>query len=209
MADSNKIEKVELFKTPAVWILANFLSDEECAHLIRMASDKLSRSSVLDRDGQQRIVEDRTSWQIHFALGHDPIVASIEQRLAEHLDLPVEYGEAMQVLRYEIGQEFKAHHDFFEPECPGYAEALKDGGQRRTTILMYLAEPQSGGETFFPAIGLRVKPTKGLALLFNNLRADGSLEPDSLHGSLPVHAGEKWVATKWIRNGRDPANADN
>ena len=106
MAAGNKIEKVELFKAPSVRILTNFLSDEECAHLIQEASDKLSRSSVLDKDGQRRITDYRTSWQVHFRLGQDPILAGIEQRLAEHVNLPVEYGEGMQVLRYEIGQEF-------------------------------------------------------------------------------------------------------
>jgi len=200
MADNQSVEVITLFKSPAVWILPNFLSDAQCAHLIDLGKERLYRSTVLDRqNGEETVIADRSSWQSHFAVSHDPIVADIEQRLAQHVSLPVENGEGMQILRYEIGQEFKPHHDYFDPHCPGFAGALKPGGQRRTTVLMYLAEPESGGETFFPAIGLKVKPTKGHALIFNNLRDDGSLDVESLHGSLPVSAGEKWVATKWMR----------
>lgn len=202
MADNQSVEVITLFKSPAVWILPEFLSDEQCAHLINLGKQKLYRSQVVDREnGEETVVADRSSWQSHFAVGHDPIVADIERRLGQHVTLPVENGEGMQILRYEIGQEFKPHHDYFDPDCPGFAGSLKPGGQRRTTVLMYLAEPQSGGETVFPAIGLKVKPTKGHALIFNNLREDGSLDVESLHGSLPVNAGEKWVATKWMRVG--------
>jgi prolyl 4-hydroxylase len=193
-------ESIELFKSPAVWLIPNFLTDEECSHLVNLANDKLYRSEVLDNEsGQSLVNEFRSSWQTHLAIGHDPIVADIERRLAQHVNLPVEHGEGMQIIRYEIGQEFKPHHDYFDPDCPGFAGTLKGGGQRRTTVLIYLSEPEAGGETLFPAINLRVKPTKGHALVFNNLRNDGSLDVNSLHGSIPVSAGEKWVATKWVR----------
>jgi prolyl 4-hydroxylase len=147
------------------------------------------------------VSEDRSSWQTHLSISHDPIVADIERRLAQHVNLPVEHGEGMQIIRYESGQEFKPHHDYFDPDVPGFAGSLENGGQRRTTVLMYLSEPHAGGETLFPAIRLKIKPTKGHALCFNNLNDDGSLDVNSLHGSLPVSAGEKWVATKWIRVG--------
>jgi prolyl 4-hydroxylase len=194
------IELVELWKAPTIWMLTNFLSDDQCAHLMNLAPEKLSPSMGFDLGtGENKIVNIRTSWQTYLTLQQDEIVASIEQRLADHLDMPIENGEGLQILRYEIGQEYQSHHDYFDPGFPGSAEALKLGGQRRITVLMYLSEPESGGETMFPNIGLKVKPTKGNALFFYNLRSDGSLEADSIHCSIPVEAGEKWVATKWMR----------
>jgi len=42
-------------------------------------------------------------------------------------------------------------------------------------------------------------PVKGLALAWNNLQADGTPNPFTLHESIPVEAGSKWVITKWFR----------
>jgi prolyl 4-hydroxylase len=64
---------------------------------------------------------------------------------------------------------------------------------------MYLNTVESGGETIFPTAGLTIRPRQGDALLFYNVYANGELDPESLHGSSPVLAGEKWVATKWVR----------
>ena len=203
MAASTTVERIAFFTTPAVWMLTNFLRDAQCAHLINLAQEQLRPSTVLDHDtAGDRVIAERNSWQTSLTVGQDPMVAEIEQRLAQHLGMPVENGEGLQIVRYEIGQEFQAHHDYFDPAFPGCVEVLKHGGQRWFTVLMYLAEPEAGGETLFPNIRLKVKPTKGHALCFSNLRADGSLDVDSLHGSLPVQAGEKWIATKWVRVGR-------
>src|SRR3982750_2714347 len=94
-------ESIVLFKSPAVWLIANFLTDEECSHLISLANDKLYRSSVLDAEtGNSTVNEARSSWQTHLSISHDPIVADIERRLAQHVNLPVEHGEGMQIIRY-------------------------------------------------------------------------------------------------------------
>ena len=41
--------------------------------------------------------------------GEDPIIAGIEEKIAEWTHVPPEYGEAMQILRYFDGQEYAAH----------------------------------------------------------------------------------------------------
>ena len=199
MKDQSTTQSIPLFGSPTVWLIRNFLSEEECSHLIRLAGDKLDRSAVMNgENGESELSGDRSSWQTSLNIRHDSVVAEIEQRLAQHVSLPVEHGEGMQVIRYGHGQEFKPHHDYFDPALPGFAETLDRRGQRRTTVLMYLSAPEAGGETIFPAINLRIKPTTGYALCFKNLLDDGSLDVKSLHGSLPVSAGEKWVATKFL-----------
>uniref|UniRef100_M1AZV5 Prolyl 4-hydroxylase n=3 Tax=Solanum TaxID=4107 RepID=M1AZV5_SOLTU len=57
-----------------------------------------------------------------------------------------------------------------------------------------------GNYDYSKCIGLKVKPRRGDGLLFYSLLPNGTIDLTSLHGSCPVIRGEKWVATKWIRN---------
>ena len=59
-----------------------------------------------------------------------------------------------------------------------------------------------GGGTDFPRHGVVVTPEVGTAVMFDNVLADGRPDEDTLHAGLPVLEGEKWVATKWLREGR-------
>ncbi len=64
---------------------------------------------------------------------------------------------------------------------------------------MYLNTPEAGGETIFPYAHIKVTPCKGDALLFFDCQIDGAVDPLTLHGGAPVTSGEKWLATKWLR----------
>ena len=103
----------------------------------------------------------------------------------------------LQVLRYRPGAEYKPHHDYFDPVHPGTARILERGGQRVGTVVIYLNTPEGGGATTFPDVGLVVAPVKGNAAFFAYDKAHPSTK--TLHGGAPVTAGEKWVATKWMR----------
>ena len=125
----------------------------------------------------------------------EPLVRSIEQRLARLLDLPVEHGEGLQVLHYLPGQEYEPHYDWFDPAQPGYSALTARGGQRIASVVMYLNTPEEGGGTAFPQVGLTVTAIAGSAVYFAYETGDTS----SLHAGLPVLRGEKWIATKWLR----------
>lgn len=56
-----------------------------------------------------------------------------------------ENGEAMQILRYELGQKYETHYDFFRDKVN-----IELGGHRVATVLMYLSNVYLGGETVFP-----------------------------------------------------------
>jgi prolyl 4-hydroxylase len=75
---------------------------------------------------------------------------------------------------------------------------LADGGQRICTVMVYLNEVEGGGQTHFIRQGVSVTPQRGTALMWWNVR-DGQVDESTYHAALPVEAGEKWVATKWIR----------
>jgi prolyl 4-hydroxylase len=111
----------------------------------------------------------------------------------------VRNGEGIQVLHYAPGAGYKPHYDYFDPNGPGTPSILQHGGQRVGTVVMYLNEPEKGGGTTFPDVSFEVAPKRGNAVFFSYERP----HPDSktLHGGAPVIAGEKWIATKWMRAG--------
>ena len=120
-----------------------------------------------------------------------------EARIAALLHWPVDHGEGLQVLRYGPGAEYKPHYDYFDPNEPGTSTILKRGGQRVGTLVMYLNTPEKGGGTTFPDVHLEVAPQRGNAVFFSYERPHPSTR--TLHGGAPVIAGDKWIATKWLR----------
>uniref|UniRef100_A0A061R6Q9 procollagen-proline 4-dioxygenase n=2 Tax=Tetraselmis sp. GSL018 TaxID=582737 RepID=A0A061R6Q9_9CHLO len=188
----------------------HFLSPEEADHIKALAEPELSRSGVVDTaTGQSKVDDIRTSSGTFLKRKETDIVAAVEQRIAEWTLLPLEYGESLQVLRYENAQKYKAHWDYFFHE-----EGRSNGGNRICTVLMYLEDTEEGGETTFPNIPapgganegfsecardvLAVKPTKGAAVMFWSTKPTGELNRESLHEACPVIRGTKWSAVKWI-----------
>lgn len=185
---------------PRVVVLGGLLSDDECEALMAAARPRMSRSlTVATQTGGQEVNADRTSQGMFFTRGEGELVARIEQRIARLVRWPVERGEGLQVLRYVPGTEYKPHYDYFDPEQPGTATLLQRGGQRVGTVVIYLNEPERGGATSFPDVGLQVAPKRGNAVFFSYARAHPGTR--TLHGGAPVLAGEKWIATKWLRQG--------
>ena len=111
-----------------------------------------------------------------------------------------ENGEGLQILHYRPGTEYKPHYDYFDPAQPGTPTILQRGGQRVGTLVMYLGEPEKGGGTVFPDVHLEIAPKRGNAVFFTYERPHPSTR--TLHGGSPVLAGEKWIATKWLRERR-------
>lgn len=186
---------------PAVLVIADLLSAEECECLIEWSRAKLARSTVVNpRTGAGDFDRDRSSSGTYFSLAENDQIARLDRRLAALTGHPVANGEGIQILRYGIGGEYKPHFDYFPPEEPGSAAHLARGGQRVATVVMYLNDVEAGGETYFPrAGGLRIVPRRGWATLFINCDGAGRVDPATLHGGAPVQKGEKWIATKWIR----------
>jgi prolyl 4-hydroxylase len=183
---------------PRVVVLGNLLSAEECDAIIESAKPRMARSlTVQTTTGGEEMNPDRTSNGMFFARGQTPEVSAVEARIARLVGWPVENGEGVQVLHYRPGAEYKPHYDYFDPAEPGTPTILKRGGQRVATLVMYLNEPTRGGGTTFPDVGLEVAPVRGHAVFFSYDRPHPSTR--TLHGGAPVLEGEKWVATKWLR----------
>jgi prolyl 4-hydroxylase len=185
---------------PAAVQLANLLSANECEQLISLARPRLDRSTVVDPvTGRNVVAGHRSSEGMFFRLGETPLIARLEARIAELTGLPVENGEGLQLLHYEAGAESTPHVDYLVAGNEANRESIARSGQRVGTLLMYLNDVEDGGETVFPHLGWSVVPQRGHALYFEYGNRAGLCDPSSLHASTPLRAGEKWVATKWIR----------
>lgn len=197
-AGDRQIDVLMQMQEPHIVVFGNVLSDEECSALMEAARRRLTRSlTVAVKTGGEELNDDRTSRGMFFTRGENELVNRIEARLARLLDWPIENGEGLQVLQYLPGAEYKPHYDYFDPAESGTPSILKRGGQRVATLIIYLCTPEAGGATVFPDVGLEVAPQRGHAVFFSYDRPHASTL--SLHGGAPVLAGEKWVATKWLR----------
>lgn len=196
-----------------IFMFHNFLSPEECDHIIEVSEKRLSRSGVVDTSsGGSTLSTIRTSFGVFLDRGEDEVVRAIEDRIAKWTLLPVGNGEGLQVLRYNKEQKYDAHWDYFF-----HKDGISNGGNRYATVLTYLADTEEGGETVFPNIPapggvnegfsdcakyhLAAKPKKGTAILFHSIKPSGDLERKSLHTACPVIRGVKWSMAKWIHVG--------
>ena len=188
------------FTNPDIVLIDNFLSNEECDFLISESRKKLLPSAVIDtKSGSATVHAARISQGMFFKLGEFDLLRLIEERISNLVNMEYTHGEGMQVLHYEGGGEYKPHYDYFPPNDPGAASFLLSAGQRVCTIIMYLNNTELGGETIFPKMNFSVMPKKGSALYFSYFNQLEQLDSMTLHGSLPVVKGEKWIATKWMR----------
>jgi prolyl 4-hydroxylase len=195
------VRVVMALKSPRVVVFADLLSADECGELIELARARLTRSETVETaTGGSAVNEARTSDGMFFTPGEFPVCARLEQRIAALVGWPVENGEGLQVLRYGPGAQYRPHYDYFDPAEPGTPTILKRGGQRVASIVCYLNTPEGGGATVFPDVGLEVAPVQGNAVFFSYDRPHPSTR--TLHGGAEVSAGEKWVATKWLRERR-------
>jgi prolyl 4-hydroxylase len=200
-AGDRKVHVIQVMADPRIVVFGELLSGEECEELIELAKPRLARSlTVATKTGGEEVNADRTSNGMFFQRGENQLVRRIEERIARLVQWPVDNGEGLQILHYTPGTEYKPHYDYFDPHEPGTPTILRRGGQRVATLVIYLGEPDKGGGTIFPDAHLEVAPKRGNAVFFSYERPHPSTK--TLHGGAPVLAGEKWIATKWLRERR-------
>jgi prolyl 4-hydroxylase len=199
-SEINSIKPVIALDSPRLMVFDHFLSDTECDTLISLSQAKMQDSTVLDPEtGQFVLHPERTSRGTYFEHQSSPVIIAIENRISQLFGFAVNQQEAIQILHYAVGREYRPHFDFFPPDETGSQQAIAEAGQRLATLIMYLNTPTEGGTTDLPNIGLSVTAKKGSAIYFENIDLQGQPNNDTLHAGTPVLAGEKWIATKWLR----------
>ena len=181
--------KLELFQ------LRGFLPPDLCAGLIALIDAGRRPSTIADPNGDQYF---RTSETCDLDAG-EPAVKDLEARLLALNGIDPAHGEPVQGQRYDVGQEFKPHTDYFEPNGADFAQYCSVAGQRTWTFMIYLNEVEAGGGTRFGVPKKIVQPETGKLLAWNNRRPDGSPNPNTLHHGMKVRKGVKYVITKWYR----------
>lgn len=221
------LEMETLSLHPLVLSVQNFISMDECDHIQKLAMPHMQYSQVtlMDKDVGRPASDFRTSQSTFLPAKKDVIMNALQVRTASLTKVPINHQEDTQVLRYEKGERYTAHLDWFDPQLyrndPSTLELIQHGKRNRlVTVFWYLSHVPQGGETSFPrynngppprdfvsnvwcdnhGASLKVKPEKGKVILFYSLLADGSGDVLSLHGACPVEEGVKWAANKWVWN---------
>jgi prolyl 4-hydroxylase len=180
-----------LSSSPEITLFRGLFTPEECRYLAEAAWPMLQPSVVIDTaTGRQVRDPVRTSDGVGFTWPlENPAVHALNRRIAAASGTAPGQAEPLQVLRYRPGDQYRTHYD----AIPGFAN------QRVLTVIVWLNAGYEGGETHFAAANLKLRGAPGDALLFRNTGAGGRPDPASAHAGLPVTAGEKLLASRWIR----------
>lgn len=189
-----------LSDNPRVMIFHNFLSADECQHLIQLAEPRMAPSTV--QLETLSTTPDRTSFTTNLQRHETPVVKQVESRAVMFANYPMENLEPLQVVRYHPNQFYRPHFDYFEKGKRGTKEALARGGQRTVTMFVYLNSlpvEETGGATVFPELNLRVKPKAGTAVYFLNVTPDGQEDSRLLHAGEAPKMSTKYGLNIWFR----------
>ena len=178
-----------------LFIQREFLTADECAGLVERIEACRRPSTIADANGDSAF---RTSETCDLD-GADPFIAAIDAKLAAFAGIDPAFGEPIQGQRYAVGQEFKAHTDYFDPGGIDFGRYCSIAGNRTWTLMVYLNQPAAGGATRFIKIGKTVQPETGKLLAWNNRLAPGRYNDASLHHGMKVRSGVKHIITKWYR----------
>jgi len=190
--------KLRRFDSPKLelYILDDFLSRKECERLTALIAHHLRPSNVTFDNGDRY---HRTSQTSHLSHLKSPVAIGIDDKICKTLGIRPEYAEGIQAQRYDVGQQFKPHWDYFEPGSKEFLRFAGTRGNRTWTFMVYLNEGMEGGGTRFTKLDHTFAPKTGMALLWNNLNADGTPNEATMHSGEPVIAGHKVIITKWFR----------
>ena len=193
--------KTDETNTPRVklYCLDDFLSESECQELISIIKGKLEPSIITTSEERDKAF--RTSRTCHLGNLQEACLQQLDHRICEYMGIEPSRSEGIQGQHYRVGEEFKAHTDYFTPHTQEYQTYASNQGQRTWTFMIYLNDVPlgNGGDTEFVNLGMSFQPKRGQAIIWNNLLPDGSPNPDTLHWAHQVTRGEKTIITKWFR----------
>lgn len=199
-----------LSETPRIYTIEKLLPPAVCDWLIARARERLGPAQVYDPStgGPLRTDARRNSAADFALIDTDMVQLAVRERVGAATGLSVDGMQGPQILHYGVGETFAPHHDYLDPDLEGPARDMARRGQRVATCLVYLNEDLEGGETDFPALGLRHRGGRGDALVFFNVDEEGRPDPRTLHAGLPPTAGEKWALSQWCHDRPVPGLGD-
>jgi prolyl 4-hydroxylase len=177
------------------FVLRRLLTPEQCDEIISKADGNLVDSEVVGGK-LENVRNSRQTW----ISKNDPLIRPLFDKISEMFNIPVVNAEDLQVVRYQPNQYYNEHHDSCCDASVECQDFIKRGGQRILTVLIYLNNDFTGGNTYFKNLDLKIKPEPGDAVVFFPLaKGSNKCHPKALHAGMPVDSGEKWVANLWFR----------
>jgi prolyl 4-hydroxylase len=193
------LQKIQAVRPIELYTAEGFLDREHCRRLIELMQGHLRPSTITVENEPDKYFRRSKTADISFI--DDPAVRSLDARICEALRLNPALAEPTQAQRYDVGDEFKAHTDYFESyELAKFSTPTL--GQRTWTFMIYLNEPEAGGATAFNTLGIEIEPRTGMAVIWNSVHPNGMPNSNTLHQGTPVKAGYKAIVTKWFRAAR-------
>lgn len=192
---------IQLHNDPLIYVIDDFLTKEQCDHIISISKPSLKRSTV-SSDGDGVISEARTSLNTWIKHDTDNITKTISNKICNLVNIEHERSENFQVIHYDVSQEYRPHYDGWDHDYTinKNLKHLKRGGQRLFTALCYLNDVEEGGGTSFPKLNIEISPKMGKLLVFQNVYRNTNIKHDgSLHTGMPVIKGEKYAFNLWFR----------
>ncbi len=177
-------------------ILENVLEKSECDVLIDIAS-KIDQMQKMDTLGDK--IDGYRTANGCWIRENNEVTDKIKYIVSKNSGVSIKHQEDIHIVRYDIGGEYKPHHDFFHPNTDYYESACGKSGQRTHSFLFYLNDVIKGGDTEFTQMKIRVSAKTGRLLIWDNIDIYGNIDSSSLHAGLPVEEGEKWIAIVWVR----------
>ena len=196
---------VKLHSNPDIFLIKNFLSLEECDHIIKIGEPHIMKSEVCGGSGSKPH-KSRTSMTAHIGKkflrndNPDKIMLGILDKTAKIGGLPKENIEPIQLVKYIPGQYFKNHYDYLDRRNPIYKKNIEKNGQRQQTFFIYLndVEDKIGGKTKFPKINKSFQAKKGEAIFWSNM-VNGEDDKRTLHSGTELKEGVKYGLNVWVR----------
>ena len=177
-------------------LVQDVLTQEECAAIIEKALPKFTRSTVVGTDVPSDTRTSDTAW----IPKSDPHARKVLERACELAGKTIDYCEDLQIVRYTPGTYYKEHHDSCCDDSTHCSLFEKRSGQRVATLLVYLNNDFTDGETFFPTLNEKMKADTGSGIFFRPMgKDDARCHPKALHAGLPVGSGVKYACNAWIR----------
>lgn len=200
------VEKELINEDISLYRVRRFFSELECVLLKARAKPQMTASYIVDPiTGSKALDPIRTSSGCQFLpVIQDWVLLDAIKRISVLTCTEVNQGEITGFLSYRKGEEYKKHYDFFDTKLVSSNRELQHGGQRIMTTICYLNEDYTGGETEFPVIGEKLKGKTGELVFFSNVDKVGKLNKKSLHRSVAIETGEKWVFNRWLRDSCTP-----
>jgi prolyl 4-hydroxylase len=185
----------QLVNNNPINIYDNIINSDECNQLLEISDGKFIQSSLYNSKSGFIDTKSRSSTNFYFTRGENELIRNIENKISNLLNINLDQIEPLQIAKYDKGQEYKYHYDYFDDT----------DNQRQYSIIIYLndLDEVDGGATHFPLYKCKFYPYKGRAIQWNNINSDKSLNKLSLHAGQPILTDKtKYILTIWTREKR-------